>query len=218
MYEKIIMISGFQKILFLIWPPYEAHVAIKYIEENEKQVNQNVLWDQTINEFTNVLSEGLPLQEISNEALSIQEKEKFRKDTIEQKASWLSGNNGLSVAIISLVPVFLDPKWSIANSVKILALFFYLLSLINFIVGAYYSILVRRVSAYFGPSVEGIMEKCKNGKWDEKRNIAIILTENKWNEKTLTKKINYLTVAESLFLRGISFLALSAIILLYHVM
>jgi hypothetical protein len=211
------MTSVFQKFLFLIWPPYEAYIASKHIAEGENQVAQDVLWNHTMNEFIDAISDELPLTNIKEEALTIQEREKSRKDTIEQKASWLSGSMGLSVAIISVIPAFLDPKWDIPKSFQILASSFYLLSLINFIVGAYYSVLVRKVSAYYGPSIESLIGKIKNGKWDEKKNIAITLTESKWNEKTITKKINYLSVAESLFLRGIAFVAISVIILLFNV-
>jgi hypothetical protein len=211
------MTSVFKKFLFSIWPPYEAYETNKWLNDKGKQIDKNVLWEQNLNEFLHVLSCELPLQEIKKEAMAIQEREISRKNTIEQKASWLGGSTGLSVAIISLVPVFLDPKWNIPNSAKVLALLFYLFSLINFIVGAYYSILVRKVSAYCGPSVEGIVGKCRNGKWDEKKNIAIILTEIKWNEKIITMKINYLSVSENLFLRGTAFVAVSTIILLYYV-
>ena len=207
------MLCLYKKFLFLLWPPYEAYYAKKQIDRASKDNKDIISLENNIEKIKDIIQKGAPVKELLAEALYIQKKETERKNVIEQKATWLSSNVGVVLVIVTIAPIFLKDKWNISQYYVLCAAILYLLALVHFVVGSYYSIIVRRTSAFYMPSIDNLRNKILHQKWSEIERFSQIMLQVKLNEKIITQKSNYLVVVENLFLRGLISISLAAIVI-----
>jgi hypothetical protein len=197
-----------------IWPPFEAYLTNKEIDQqNQKIGDEKTRFNTIIKGFSETSFLEAPLDDLEKNALRIQEYEIKRNETIENKAASLIGSMGIAMTIISIVPALFGSEWNIPRYYAICAGIAYLLSVIHLLAGIYYAIKVRKVVGYERPCVDRFQELLKEKKWS--KTDRVILAQTKWNEPILTKKVNLLIVAESVFLRGLALIAFAAIVSIF---
>lgn len=199
-----------RNILFLVWPPYEAHIARKVIDNRTSNKLQERM--KSIVEIRESLPEDVKQQEeLESFAKRVFESENERKETLEDKALAFVSAFGVSVSIVSALPVFLSKEWSISTPIALILGIFYVLAIIHLLVAVYYSVGARRVEGLALPSADGFVEAVKEGRQSIADRIVMYVYKAKFNEPTLTKKSNSLAVAESMFLRGLILVAMVSI-------
>lgn len=207
------MYSNFKKLLFCIWPPYEAYLTHQAIEKQLNDLGDDkTRFNLILKELADTPMADAPLDDLEKDALRVQEYEMKRNETIENKAASLIGSIGIAMSIISIVPALFGKEWNIPYRYALCAGIAYLLSVVHLLVGIYYAVKVRAVAGYERPCVDRLKEFVKKKEWSKTERIALTLTQAKWNEPLLTRKANLLKVAETVFLRGLAFIAFAAII------
>ena len=202
-----------KRVLFWIWPPYEAKVADREIETKRSETRENARWNSLVNGVRAALpKDATKYAELEIVAKLIQEAESKRKDTLEKKASTFVSGIGVGVGVISVVPALFSNYWLIPVGWAFVAGVAYLLAIIVLLVAAYYAVQVRQVAGVASPCADSFLDLLKEhqGKIDER--IALTIAQVKWNEDLLLQKSNYLSVAEGLFLRGLALVAFAAVL------
>jgi hypothetical protein len=210
-----------RKILFLVWPPYEAHIARKFIDDRTSSNLQERM--QSIDtEVRKSLPEGKKQQEeIEVLAKLVFESESGRKEILESKALAFVSAFGVSVSIVAALPVFLSKDWHISPLAAAILTILYVLAIAHLLVAVYYSIEARRVQGLALPNADEFVKAIKEGKQSIADRIVMYVQKAKFNEPILIKKANSLSVTESMFLRGLILVAVasttSASLLLFSV-
>jgi hypothetical protein len=200
-----------KKLLFLIWPPYEAYLTHKEIDRKLRELGDKARFAEIVSRLTSVLPSGVALDGLEDRALNVQRSEMERNEAIESKAAALTGNMAIAVAIVSIVPMLFKQDWGLPNWCAISGGTAYLLAIIHLLVGIYYAIKVRKVQGYEVPCVKRLMDLLQDKKWQEIDRAVAALAQTEWNEPILTKKANLLMVAEALSLRGLALMAFGAV-------
>lgn len=202
------------RLLFWAWPPYEKWLVdkeINRVEEKDDIANrEKIFCDKIRNSFP----EDADDKELEIMANEIQESEEKRKETLENKAvSFISGI-GISLGIASLIFVLFANKqpMPMPPPVTLVVGFIYLFAIINLLVAARYAVKARQVAAFASPCADTFIDSMKNNRWKIKERIVLTVYQAKWNEKELLNKSNCLSVAENMFLRGISLIAFAVVI------
>lgn len=200
------------KILFLIWPPYEASVADKAIILRNQEVGENARWDALLNEIRGLLPQDADYEDLDKYAKDIQESELKRKDTVENKATSFISSVGIAITIITIIPALFADTWEIPRTWALVSGTAFFIAIILLLVSVYYAFKVRLVKGFVVPCADAFKELLKEcgGKIEER--IVIRIASTKWNEDVLHQKINYLSVAEDMFLRGLALIAFAVII------
>ena len=202
-----------EKIAQFLWPPLRANRENRLIRTRLQQKAEVALWTSINDNVFTALKNHKNLTESSNAAAELVESEGRRKDTIEAKASVIVQSAGIATSIIALAPAVLDKKWVLSFwwSVAVLAL--YIVGIVHLLTAVYYAANARRVGTFAMPSADGLINLLKRSSENlERKLIAQKITDAKWNEDALTIKMNLLSVAEDLFLRGLAFFAASVTI------
>jgi len=202
-----------KRLAYWLWPPYEAIKAHQEIDKRNREIGDDARWNSILTELRNSLpKDETKCKDIEIIALQVQEAEIKRKETLENKASTFVSFIGVSVSIISVIPVLFVDKWNIPTDWAIIASIAYLVSIILFFVAGYYAIQVRRVAGFALPCAGTFIEAMKQNQGDIRERIVLTIAQTKWNEVLLTKKANFLSVVEDLFLRGLAIIAFAAIV------
>jgi len=195
------------KILFMLWPPYEARVADKAIASRNQVMGDNTRWDALLNEIRTLLPEGANYDDLDKFAKDIQESELKRKDTVENKATSFISSAGIAITVISIIPALFSESWDIPKKWALVSGIAFFVAIILLLVSVYFAIKVRLVKGFALPCADGFKALLKEGHGKIDERIAIRIASTKWNEDILNQKINYLSVAEDLFLRGLALIA-----------
>lgn len=198
-----------QFLKFLIWPPCEAKYAHKTIESDTKK-NSN--WEEIKTDIQTNIKDISNYEELLLITKELRQTEIKRKDTIENKATTYIYGIGFSCTIVSIVLSLMVEQTKGLTLPSIIPLLFYLFSLVLLLVSAYYAIKVRQVIGYHQLTADRVHDFLKSDQKESKRYIAETVADSKMNEIPLLKKSNYLSVAESLFLRGLAFFAFATIL------
>jgi hypothetical protein len=202
-----------RRIIFWLWPPCEASFADRQIARRNLEAGNNARWDALLTQIRSALpSDAAKYAELELLAKHIGDTESKRKDTLENKAATYVIGIGIGISILSIVPTLFSDKWLIPAMSAYTATAAYLTAIICLLVAAYYSIRVRQVAGIASPSADSFLDLVKVHQGRVEERIVLIIANSKWNEDLLLQKSNYLSVAEKLFLRGLSLLAFAAII------
>jgi len=201
-----------RKITFFIWPPYEAYVARKFIEANilkEREAQINLL-EQTIRES---LAKKKDISKVEVLAKQVYESEVSRGEYLEDNAQVFIAALGLSLGIVAALPVLFDSKtWTIPGTVTLFVGLLYSLTPIHFFVAVYYSINARQSHGLALPNVDDLTKNIQADKVEAIDRILNDITRAKYNEPILLQKSNFLAVAETMFRRGLLFIATASIL------
>ncbi len=202
-----------RKSAFFIWPPYEAYVTRRFIEANllkDREAKISLL-EKTIRES---LAEKKDIDEIEMLAKQVYESEEKRGEYLEGKAQVFIAALGLSLGIVSAIPILFDGKtWMIPDIVTLIVGLLYSLTIIHFIIAVYFSINARRVHGLALPNVDEFVENIQADKVGAIDRIVNDTIRAKYNEPTLLQKSNSLSVAETMFGRGLLFIGFASILI-----
>lgn len=198
-----------RNFLFLLWPPYEAHVANKDIQ---RRTNDDCRWEEIHNDVEASLSEGISFKELEATVSKTQDYEIARKNRLESKAQIFASGGSLAAGALSIIPALYSSSWGIPPEGALLAGVIYLVAIIHLWVAAYFGIKTRQVQGLASPNASSLINELKNGEWNDRMRAVTGLANTKWNEDYLLLKSNYLSVAERMFLRGLACIATAAII------
>lgn len=200
------------KLLFRIWPPYEAKMADSEIARRNREIGDDARWEAILNEIRGLLPKGADFEDLEKNAKEIQEAELKRKDTVENKATSFISSVGIGIAIISVVPALFADTWKIPKIWAIIAGISFLIAILLLLISVYYAVKVRLVKGFAVPCADSFKEMLKDDGWKYEERIVMRIAMTKWNEDTLNQKTNYLSVAENMFLRGLALIAFAVII------
>lgn len=201
------------RLFFWLWPPYEAKLTDKIIAERNNKIGDAARWDSIKAEIRSVLPKDISnYKELELTANQIHDAESKRKEILEDKASTFIAASGIATGIVSIIPALFADEWDIPIRFAMTAGTAYLLSIIYFLVSAFYAVKVRRVAGFARPCADSFLDSLKSDKGSIEGRIVLTIAQTKWNEDLMLRKSNYLSVAEDLFLRGLVLITFAAFI------
>jgi hypothetical protein len=207
------MLSSINRLLFWLWPPYEAWLTEKKINKKHRDSDDKTRWKSILEKARASLQgvdEGDDINGIEALAKQIQDSEAKRKEILENKASSFISSFTIALSIFSLAAALFTDK----QTPKICAIFLgciYLLAIIHWFAATYYAVKTRRVVGFAAFNADKFMDVVQKNQWKAKERIVFAISEAKWNEDLLRQKSNCLDVSEKLFVHGL-FLVLCAVI------
>lgn len=201
-----------RKIIFRLWPPYEAHVARKAIDGRISGSYQ-----ERMSSIQTEIRKSLPqnvklLKEAESLAKLVFESENERNETLESKALTFVSVFGVSVSVISALPALFGGKWSISTPVALVVGGFYSLAVIHLLAAVYYAIESRRVAGFALPNADEFVKTVQECKQSVADRIVMYISQAKFSQPILLKKANSLCVAESMFIRGLILVTMASAI------
>ncbi|MCR4320656.1 MAG: hypothetical protein NUV74_10025 [Candidatus Brocadiaceae bacterium] len=188
-------------------------MARKFIEANilkdrEAQID---LLETTIRE--SLAKKKDDISKVETLTKQVYESEVKRGEYLEGKAQVFLAALGLSLVIVAALPVLFDSKtWTIPSTITLFVGLLYSLTLIHFFVAVYYSVNARQSYGLALPNVDDLMENIQADKVETIDRILNDITKAKYNEPILLQKSNFLAVAETMFRRGLLFIATASIL------
>lgn len=207
------MNSIVKRLAYRLWPPYEARVADQEIERKnpESGPEADLRWITLLSEIRNTIPQDVKSVELEKMANQIEESELRRKDVLEDKASSFIIGVGVILALLSVLQsLFSDNQFS-PLWLTIIGLV-YLLAVVHLFAAVYYAIKTRRVAPLASHTATGFLESVKDDAWKIEDRLVRAIGQAKWNEGTLLRKSNYLSVTETLFVRALFLIALAIIL------
>jgi hypothetical protein len=204
--------SGLLKIVFWLWPPYEERVARKVIDSSLSGSYQ-----ERMKSIQAEISKSLPedaglLEESESLAKLVFESESERNETLESKALAFVSAFGVTVSVVSALPALFSEKWNISTPAALIVGVFYGLAIIHLLMAAYYAIDAKRVAGFALPNADEFVETLQERRQSVGDRIVMFISQAKFNQPILLKKANSLWVAESMFIRGLLFVAIASLI------
>lgn len=200
-----------QKFIILIWPPYEAHIANRFIDAEISKCSQNRL-ESIQSNIRHSFREIEKADKAESLAQDVYDSETKRKETIESKAQTFMFAFSICIGILSILPTLFGTEWNIPSPTATVSVCFYVLAMLHLFVAIYHSIQARRISGFALPSSDGCLESIRENRIDEINVAVMCLSMAKFNEPILTKKSNSLVVAEIMFIRAVIFLVIASCI------
>lgn len=193
---------------FRLWPPYEAQFAGKHIDSaiaaapdsREKTIREEIA--EAITRVTDLAS-------AESSARLVIESEEKRNETIEAKAGSLVFALGVAVSLVSVAPALFGGNLHLPFGLSLIARLSSLSAVVHFLLAAFYAVRARKVTGFALPSVDGFLQSTKEEGNSKINRIATSLLQVRLNEPAIQKKSNYLSVAETMFLRGLIFVAMA---------
>jgi hypothetical protein len=206
------MSSSLRKIIFGLWPPYEAYVARKAIDsripgryqERMKSIQTGIR--KSLPQNAKLLKETEPFARL------VFESENERKKTLESKALAFISAFGVSVSVILVLPALFGKQWNIPTSAALVLGGFYVLTVIHLLAAVYYASDARRVEGFALPSADEFVQTLQECRQSVADRIVMYISQAKFNQPILLKKANSLAVAESMFIRGLILLTMTSTI------
>jgi len=203
---------GLLKIIFWLWPPYEERIARKAIDSRISGSYQERMKSIQA-EISKSLPEDAELLEASESlAKLVFESEGARNEALENKALALVSAFGVTVTVISALPALFSERWNVSMPVALILGTFYGLAIIHLLVAVYYAIDVRRVAGFALPSADECVKALQECRQSVADRTVMYISQAKFNQPILLKKANSLWVAESMFIRGLLFVAIASLI------
>ncbi len=202
-----------KRVLFLLWPPAELIYVNRCAEPGTGRGDPE-RWELRFKQARRDVEESLAgcsdQDSVVAEAEHVYESEQRRRVEIEDKAASYGIALGVSVALLSALPLLNSSGWLAGGWVFALPSTVYVLGVVHLLCAVYYSVRVRQVTALALPSVGQSLEQLRSGGAPELNRAVTQLTRAEFNEPLIRRKSNYLSVAESMFLRGIVLVGLAA--------
>jgi hypothetical protein len=206
------MSKRLRRILFWLWPPYEAHIAQLAIDSEIASNHQ-----ERMNSIRAKIKASLPddtklPKEMESFAKLVLESENKRRETLEGKALGFVSGFGIAISIVSALPILIGEKWNLSTPAALILGILYVFGILHLMTAVYWSVEARRVEGLALPDADEYIKAVQDRSWGLSDRVLMYICKVKFNEPVLTKKANSLAVAESMFLRGLFFIALAAII------
>lgn len=199
-----------RRVAFTFWPPAKAYYDGRYIDRKLGNDHEKRFIDIQ-NEIEKVLSASVSCEEALREAEALTESEIKRKDTVESKATSYLVAIGIATGLVSGLPVLFGKNWLIPSNAALPLAVLDALAVMHFLVAAYHAIRTRQTEALAVPLVDDVLELASKPDGAGARRLVSALTRARYNEPLITKKANHLAVAETMFLRGLMFIAIASI-------
>ncbi|MBV5347206.1 PASTA domain-containing protein [bacterium] len=205
------MLKRIKKIIFFLWPPYEAYLAGLAIDHHVGEPDEAI---KSIDEnFKKAFSKSIKIpDEMEDLAKLIFESENKRRDIIESKALSFISSFSVAISIALTLPILLSERWNFPAPLFWMLGIIYILGVVYLVASVYWSVMVRRVEGVAVPNVDDYIDMIKRHKWGINDRIIIYMRQAKINEIVLTKKANSLSVAESMFIRGLVIISMATIV------
>ena len=159
------------------------------------------------------LTKKKDISEVEMLAKQVYESEIKRGEYLEGKTQTFIAALGLSLGVVAALPVLFDSKtWTIPSTATLLVGLLYSLTLIHFFVAVYYSVNARQSYGLALPNVDELVENIQTDKVEAIDRTLNDITRTKYNEPILLQKSNFLAVAETMFRRGLLFIATASIL------
>jgi hypothetical protein len=201
------------RLAFWLWPPCEAKRTDKIIADRNEKMGGDARWDSMKGEIRCVLPKDTSTyKDLELIAGQIHDAESKRKETLESKASIFIAASGIATGVVSIIPALFADEWGIPIKFAMTAGGAYLLSIICFLVSAYYAVKVGKVAGFARPCADSFLNSMKSDEGSIEERIVLTIAQTKWNEDLLLRKSNYLSVAEDLFLRGLVLITFAALV------
>lgn len=202
---------GVERLLYWLWPPYEAAVADEIMSPRKDKSDDEARWEAILEEVRAALPADTGPEQLLEIAKEVEESEDRRKDILESKASSFSLSIGIALTILTAASALFADKKVPAAIVAILALT-YLLGFVFLIVAACYAVMARSTAALASSlsSADDFLDAMHKDTWKGPERVVLTIAAAKWNETLLRRKSNYLSVAEVLFLRALILVAVAA--------
>lgn len=195
-----------------IWPPIAALQANSQLKKQmAKELGGCEDYQNSVDKWLKAIGERVS-DTLVRETENIENREIQRKDVIEAKASSLTMALGISTTLLVIVPAVIGKDWGLPVPVAWAVASILILTIVHFLVAAYFSIKVASVAAFFVVSantMDTLLQK-QGDQTDRSWILATKLANIEMNIPTVIVKTNYLAVSQALFLRGILFLGLAA--------
>jgi len=195
-----------QRMLFFIWPPYHAHFANDSLKRSEFRKD----WEVSLAEIRASVPLNTTDEEIEALAKRYSDSESNRKKTLEEKATSFVTQIGVTVSLISIIPTLFGRVWRLTSFWAHVDGLAYLAGLVYLLIAAYYGIMVRKSGSFALPTGEDFLDLIKTEK-PRREDAIYTVAQARWNTETLVQKLNFLSVAEGMFLRGLSLIAFAAV-------
>lgn len=201
-----------RRVMEVLWPPIPAW---RINADLKKQIEDRLASDDEYQSaFDDLLAEFKKATDHStllSEALRIEQAEIDRKEVVESKASSLANATGLAVTLVALVPTVLEADWGLAKPVAVISGLAFVLAIIHLLVAVDYAVNVSMVAPFYVSSAGTVKRSLQKGSLDEASLAAEKLVNAEMNVPALIVKTNCLSVAQSLFVRGIALLGIGAL-------
>jgi hypothetical protein len=194
-----------KRILSRLWPPYAV-----YLGNREAPVRSvAALWQGTFEDAIAKVTqlEGTQVDDAEHLASAAFDAETKRKDTLESKAATFVVTPAIAVGIAGGIAILMKDL-HLSRSLASIIAGAYVLSLIHFLVSSWYAVQARRAEEFVVLSADNAQALASQSRVER---IASWFAYTSLNEPALLRKVNRLTVAEDLFLRGLAFLAAASI-------
>lgn len=206
------MSKRLSKFLFWLWPPYEAHIA-KLAIDSKNTVNYQDRMDSIRAKIKASFPDDTSVpMEMESLAKLVFESENKRRETLEGKALAFVSSFGIAMSIVSALPILIGERWNLSTPVALILGIFYIFGILHLMLAVNWSVKARHVEGLAFPGADEYVNTINDRSWALNDRILMYISKVKFNEPVLTKKANSLDVAESMFLRGLFFVALAAII------
>ncbi|MBS4059488.1 MAG: PASTA domain-containing protein [Bacteroidetes bacterium] len=205
------MVKFFRKILFLLWPPFEANFAQRSLDKTAS------IYKETLKKIQANVKKGFAKNidisdELENLAKLVYESENKRRDSIESKSLVYMSSFSIIISIASVLPALMNGQWNIPIPASLVLVIVYVLGIIHLITAVYWAVIVRRIAGIALPNVDQYVSLISGQKWTTQERILFYISQAKFNEPILTKKANSLVVAENMFIRGLFLISAATII------
>ena len=194
-----------------LWPPCEAWVVDRRLNQRKQGIGDDARWESILTEVRTALPRHAGYKSLEIIAKEIRKSETKRKETLDEKASLFVAATGVALSIGVLAASLFPDKQGAEPWVVPLGVL-YLLTLIHLFSAVYYALIARRITALASLSADTFMDCLKHRQWGRRDRIILAIAQARWNEDVLLRKVNYLSVAEDLFVRGL-FLISSVVVL-----
>lgn len=199
-----------KKLFYWLWPPYEAYLARLWLDERIDKSNERIkTLDDELNKILNK-SKKIPV-DIEALAKLTFEAENKRRDSIESKALTFISNFSVAVSIASVLPTLFSGKSELPNLFLLILGGIYIFGVIHLFTAVYWAVEARRIEGLAVPNVDDYMSFIQNGKWEIRDRIFLYIRQSRFNEPIISKKTNALSVAETMFIRGLFFVGVATI-------
>lgn len=188
------------------WPPYAASIADAHIDRKMSNTNR---WTDIQNEVTTMLKGRAASQPIDDYAQLVHRSEDDRRKTLESKGQTFLVGASIATSILFALPTFIDGTHILNTLYLFIVLIPFLLAIVHFLVAAVYSVKSRLTVGLALPNARAFPFE-----GDSVLNTlpGQLLTMARYNELLITKKANYVSVSETMFSRGLIFVAISTVI------
>jgi len=202
-----------KRMAFWAWPPLEAALASRVLSSGlaGAAARQQEVEAEVRRMLPSVDSDALRRQ-----VDRLCESEARRKETIEAKATTYLVGIGIAGGLVTALPTLFGDSWGLSKPLTVVVATLHLLAVIHFFVAAFAAVDARRIAGFAMPSADFLLNRHR-GEPDvesERDDVRVLLADAKFNEPILTRKMNSLSVAEAMFLRGLFLISTAAVCLI----